>query len=341
MKKLALAQGGNTAERMEITQAYTLPPWHSRLPIGYDLDRDMATETANTMEGILAATSASEKAGRVGMGGIVRDTLSNRPGDVVARFSIMIGSRDDQNVYTAELEAIATALRCMPDGLQHRQLTVMTSSRSALQVIARPQQQSGQCTVQEIHRHAERLQKSGNIIKMLCVPAGDKDFPMGSEAKTEARRAARGRQRPEKPTYQARSTRMRLAIAQQQRQKILPDGVGKYAKRIDRALPGTHTRALYDGLKRREADMLSQLRTGMARINSYLHRIGAAETMDHFLFRCTKWDTQRGETNHRMRKNVGLLGDANQKRRTVHSQRTWPMRLVLPGVINFFHAFIG
>jgi hypothetical protein len=38
------------------------------------------------------------------------------------------------------------------------------------------------------------------------------------------------------------------------------------------------SRSLYDGLKRHEIDMLSQLRTGMARINSYLHRIGAAES---------------------------------------------------------------
>jgi len=86
MKKLALAQEGNTIERMETIQAYTLPPWHSRLPIGYDLDRDMAMETASRMEGILVATSASEKAGRVGMGGIVRDTLGSRLGEVVARY---------------------------------------------------------------------------------------------------------------------------------------------------------------------------------------------------------------------------------------------------------------
>ena len=50
--------------------------------------------------------------------------------------------------------------------------------------------------------------------------------------------------------------------------------------------------------------MLSQLRTGLARINRYLHKIGAAEsdmcdcgqaaeTMEQFLFRCTKWDAQR------------------------------------------------
>jgi ribonuclease HI len=83
------------------------------------------------MKGILVSTSASGKAGRVGIGGIVRDTLSSRPDEVVARYSRMIGSRDDQNVYTAELEAIAMALRCMPDGLRHWQLTIMTSSRSA------------------------------------------------------------------------------------------------------------------------------------------------------------------------------------------------------------------
>jgi hypothetical protein len=93
-------------------------------------------------------------------------------------------------------------------------------------------------------------------------------------------------------------------MTQLQRHTTLPDGVGKYSKRIDKALPGTHTRSLYDGLKRREADVLSQLRTGMARINSYLHRIGAAEsdlcscgqaaeTMEHFLFRCSRWDAQR------------------------------------------------
>ena len=81
--------------------------------------------------------------------------------------------------------------------------------------------------------------------------------------------------------------------------------MGGYSKRVDRALPGKHMKALYDNLKRREADVFSQLRIGMARINSYLSKIGAAEsdvcecgraleTMEHFLFRCSRWDTERG-----------------------------------------------
>ena len=52
--------------------------------------------------------------------------------------------------------------------------------------------------------------------------------------------------------------------------------------------------------------MLAQLRTGMARLNTYLYRINAArsdlcacgqarETVEHFLFRCTKWTAFRTE----------------------------------------------
>ncbi|KFA64854.1 hypothetical protein S40285_09562 [Stachybotrys chlorohalonatus IBT 40285] len=99
----------------------------------------------------------------------------------------------------------------------------MTSSRSALQVIVQPQQQSGQCTIQAIHRHAERLRKNGNIVKMLWVPSGAGGFTMASEAKAEARRAARGTCRPKEAMYQARSTRIRLAITQLQQHMTLPE----------------------------------------------------------------------------------------------------------------------
>jgi hypothetical protein len=59
---------------------------------------------------------------------------------------------------------------------------------------------------------------------------------------------------------------------------MLPDSVGGYSKRLDKALPGKHTRTLYDALKRRESDILVQLQIGTACINRYLHRIGAVET---------------------------------------------------------------
>jgi hypothetical protein len=86
--------------------------------------------------------------------------------------------------------------------------------------------------------------------------------------------------------------------------KTLPEKVGKHSKRIDKALPGKHTKKLYDSLTRSEASVLVQMRTGMARLNTYLYRIRAAtsvqcaygcapETIEHFLFTCIRWTAQR------------------------------------------------
>jgi hypothetical protein len=58
-------------------------------------------------------------------------------------------------------------------------------------------------------------------------------------------------------------------------------------------------RPTYDRLSWKEASVLAQVRTGMARLNSYVYRINvtdtdqcacgqARETVEHFLFRCRK-----------------------------------------------------
>jgi hypothetical protein len=71
--------------------------------------------------------------------------------------------------------------------------------------------------------------------------------------------------------------------------------VGRYSKELDAAFSGKHTRILY---------LLAQLRTKLAQLNGYLHRIGRAEfdlcacgqareTIKHFLFRCTRWNAYR------------------------------------------------
>ena len=46
----------------------------------------------------------------------------------------------------------------------------------------------------------------------------------------------------------------------------IPEDVGKFSKKVDAALPGKHTRRLYDDLSREEASVLAQLRTGIARL---------------------------------------------------------------------------
>ena len=80
--------------------------------------------------------------------------------------------------------------------------------------------------------------------------------------------------------------------------------LGRFSRELDQALPGAHTKMLYDTLRRKEAAVLIQLRTGMSRLNGYLHGIKvtdsdlcqcgtARKTVKHFLFRCPRWDNLR------------------------------------------------
>ncbi|KAH7464035.1 hypothetical protein FOMA001_g17792 [Fusarium oxysporum f. sp. matthiolae] len=242
-----------------------------------DIDTgDDVTETSSMIE-VLITTSASARNGIVGMGGVVRNTTSGGADDIVARHSVTLAPRDEQNAYTAELEAIAVVLRCMPDGLRYRDAIVGTRNRSALQAIAKSRQQSGQVTIRDIYRHAERLDKGRNTIKMRWVSSTNESSTLGVKAKAEARKVTDSGCKAMRPPHQARSTRLRVLLAQRRRRMVLPESVGGYSKRLDKALPGKHTHTVYDALKRRESDILVQLRTGMARVNRYLHRIGAAE----------------------------------------------------------------
>jgi hypothetical protein len=138
---------------------------------------------------------------------------------------------------------------------------------------------------------------------IVWVPAGQ-DFHLGKVAKQAAKQATERGQVPEGPASQAKSTLINRARAKRQEERKIPQEVGGYSQEVDAALPGRHTRTLYDVLERKDASILAQLGTGMTHLNGYLNRIGATEsdqcecgqareTVKHFLFRCTKWDILR------------------------------------------------
>ncbi|KAM5359246.1 hypothetical protein ACJA88_015179 [Fusarium oxysporum] len=106
--------------------------------VKYDSDKEAAadvdtgdnlTETSS-MRQVLIATSASARNGLVDMGIVVRNTAGGGAnGDIIAKYSVTLGQRGEQNAYKAELEAIAMVLRCMPDGFQHREMIIATRNR--------------------------------------------------------------------------------------------------------------------------------------------------------------------------------------------------------------------
>ncbi|KJZ69201.1 hypothetical protein HIM_11401 [Hirsutella minnesotensis 3608] len=317
LQKIVTAVETVQMDQIEDIHEYALPPWTPRIQVMLESDKEKAVKAANGAKGIVTATSSSQRNGTVGMGGVVRSVNHNRSGVVLASYSVCLGTAEEQNPYTAELAAIAMALMCTPTDLPCREVTVVTSSRSALQVIRHPRRQSGQGIIRQVYDHVNRLVRRGWSVSFIWAPAKDVRLAWASAAKTAAKKATQAGAVAEKPSCRAKSTTLRLALARQQRDQ-LPENVGKHSKRVDRALPGKHTRTLYDGLTRKEADVLIQLRTGMSQLNGYLHVIGATdsnlcdcgqakETIDHFLFRCTKWTAQRNILFECARAKIGNL----------------------------------
>jgi hypothetical protein len=124
--------GLTPAHHRSIFNAYALPPWHQRLPVGHDNQPEVA------MDGTLVVTSASGKARRISIGSIVHvihggrqvllvyNRLERRPGHVHGRSrsntdSAMTSAgrtavpryngHDEQPLGTASDHTAATAVR--------------------------------------------------------------------------------------------------------------------------------------------------------------------------------------------------------------------------------------
>ncbi|KJZ70705.1 hypothetical protein HIM_09889 [Hirsutella minnesotensis 3608] len=228
-------------KRVEVIHEFALAPCDERVQATYETDR-LEALTSDDPEDITTATSSSQRKGKVGLGGVVRDASRDSANGVVASYSVTLGPSGEQNAYTAGLEAIATTLRCVPLGLRDRDLTVVTSNRSVLQVIGR--QQSGQCTIRAIYGSVEFLAKRGCKVRLRWVPAKSEEYTLGPLAKRQAKRATRDECIAEPAMFQARSTTLRMLLNEHSRVRQISEGVGKYSKRIDEALPGKHTRKL-------------------------------------------------------------------------------------------------
>ena len=138
-----------------------------------------------------------------------------------------------------------------------------------------------------------------------------------------------------------RSTTLGIARAKQRADNKIPSNFGDFTKRIDGALPGKHTRQLYDQLTWKEANVLAQLRTGMARLNDYLYRIKAAasqqcacgharETVDHSLFQCTRRTATAAYRGHwrktQKRTILGNRGPRQTPQYLEHCTSAWELR---------------
>jgi hypothetical protein len=185
------------------------------------------------------------------------------------------------------------------------QYTLWTRNKAAALTLRNPRQPSDQEQICNIYESIVKLRRKCDTITVVWLPKGE-DEEVWTCAKVKAKEATREGSEPQSPLPRVRSTTLSVARAARGITTKLPEKVGRLSKKVDIALPGKHTRKLYDQLTQKEVSVLVQLRTGMARVNAYMFRINAApsdqcacghaqETVEHFLFQCQKWSMLRQE----------------------------------------------
>jgi ribonuclease HI len=219
-------------------------------------EEDKFKDLAQARWAVRIATSSSARNGLVGMGGTIRLPLSiTKAGKIIETFSVTLGTREEHNPYTAELAAIAHGLKWLPE-MRYWVIIILTSNKSAAQAICNPHQQSRQGHIRDIYNSMEALQRDKNKVNIVWLPSRAK-LKVQRIAKTSARQATGPYATPRRTSMKAKSTILNQTRAKLQSEKRLPEGVGKYSRRVDLALPRRHTRLLYDQLSWKEASVLA------------------------------------------------------------------------------------
>jgi hypothetical protein len=186
-------------------------------------------------------------------------------------------------------------------------MVLFTDSQAALKSLASPRQQSGQFILRSILDEVQALGRiQGTKIEFRWVPA-HAGVKLNEAANEQARIATEKDSTPQQPHLPRLATvACREDTNYLTKREMSATEKDSFRRHIDQAIPGKHTRTLYDRLSKKDASVLAQLRTGKCRLNHYLARINAAqteicqcgreaETVRHFLFRCPRWRTTRND----------------------------------------------
>nr|XP_036584544.1 transposon I factor [Colletotrichum truncatum]KAF6794062.1 transposon I factor [Colletotrichum truncatum] len=261
-QKMATAYQDLPVDRLETIEAFPQAPWEDRIRTVVEEDGDRASKAAQTGWAVRAAIGSSARNGIVGYGTAVLLPLSHRRGGSMTTGSTTVGPRTKQNPYTAELMAIAAMLKSLSKRIRYRAIYVFSTNKAAVIAAGGPRQQSGQQQIRHINEAAKTLTSKGNKVTLFWLSA-EVESDLKLQAKTAAKESTQQGRTPRKKPTRAYSTTLRSATRRVQKYCRLPEGVGQFSKRVDVALPGKHTRQLYDSFSWKEASILAQLRTGM------------------------------------------------------------------------------
>ena len=304
--------------KCKVIQPYCIAPWDQKLLVYIPIDAETSRTEAKLQQGLNAVLSTFGKQGVLGAGGAIYSHLiPNMTEASLNTFSVTVSSQKNSNTYATDLFAVSHSLKLMATACKDVSVQVYTHNKSVLQSIQKPRQQSGQELLREIYQTTQLLYKNRCTVELFWIPAAN-PFLGSKSAKTAAKTATLGTSPQSQKEITRRTTLLSAALKTFAGKKPpLPPLVGKFTQSIDCALPGKHTRLLYDSFSKPQAALLAQLRTGKSRLNDYLAKINAVESdqcgcgtgrenVRHFLFHCTQWATYRADL---INKTAGRWGD--------------------------------
>ena len=267
-------------------------PWVPK-PRVYILNKEQAKQTTATEYATVDFyTDGSVRNGRAGIGIWTSAWEASK----------LVGREEDTNVHHTELLAIWTAIKGIPDNMNSQvRIRVFSDSQGALQSVQSPKINDSINIVMKIR---EKIRKG--TFSLHWVPGHE--GIAGNERANELAQMATDESQP----MLAPATTVPISVIygrgkaagfKPKQEEFYGAKTGKFLQRIDKALPGKHTKKLYNALNRTDASILAQLRTNISRLNTYLHKIkvvetdkcdcGVLETVQHLLFFCPRWRQQR------------------------------------------------
>ena len=280
------------AERVETISTIACEPWSYKPHICIEEKESAKLRAIPRFGNIDIFTDSSVRNGTAGIG------VWNKGFEMTRT----LAWANETTVHRMELEAIWTAQHEVKDARQTLFNTrIFSDSKAALHSILRPRVNDSLGIVKRIREEVSRTEC------MLYWVPGHEGVHGNEKAHALAQNATE--MTASLPTRAAKMPLSAVLREVEARVQVLEESPlhrsknGKFVKKVDRALPGRHTRSMYNRLDRTDAVILSQLRTGIARLNGYLHRISASETADcrcgiyesvaHFLFACPRWKEYR------------------------------------------------
>ncbi|CRL30028.1 Nematode reverse transcriptase-like [Penicillium camemberti] len=239
-------------ESLETINPFTLALWEARVQTD-----DEPVLNGSTVPGgsIRIAFSSSARNELVGFGVAIEKTPPRYRKARLKTLSVTLSARTAHNPFSAELAAMAHTLKTLR-GLKDFRITLITSNKAAALTLRNPRQQSGQEFVNQIYKLIGRLQRHRNQISIRWIPTSEDNKLLGL-AKEQARAATQEDAILQGQVPKMKSTTLKIARAQAVPKSELPENVGRHSRRVDTALPGKHTRQLYNRLSWKEASVLA------------------------------------------------------------------------------------